>query len=58
MTIYPLDFHRRCEQKWARRADVSKAAERPPRSRLTAGAANPGRGGKARVIAPAVNRAR
>ena len=32
MTTYPLDFHRRSEQKWARRAEVSSACERTPRA--------------------------
>jgi hypothetical protein len=27
MTAYPLDFHRRSEQKWARRAEVSSGCE-------------------------------
>jgi hypothetical protein len=31
MTTYPLDFHRRAEQKWAHRAQVSSACESTPR---------------------------
>jgi hypothetical protein len=27
MTAYPLDFHRRSEQKWAHRAEVSSGCE-------------------------------
>jgi hypothetical protein len=27
MTIYPVDFHRSTEQKWARRAQWSRASE-------------------------------
>jgi hypothetical protein len=27
MTIYPLEFHRRTEQRWARRAQLSRASE-------------------------------
>jgi hypothetical protein len=27
MTIYPAEFHRRCEQKWERRAEVSRLYE-------------------------------
>ena len=34
MTAYPLDFHRRSEQKWARRAEVSSACESTPRATL------------------------
>ena len=34
MTAYPLDFHRRSEQKWARRAEVSSACESTPRTAL------------------------
>jgi hypothetical protein len=33
MTIYPAEFHRRCEQKWERRADASglyESARRMP----------------------------
>jgi hypothetical protein len=32
MTAYPLEFHRRSEQKWALRAQASSARERPPRA--------------------------
>jgi hypothetical protein len=32
MTAYPLDFHRRSEQKWARRAEVSSGCESTPRA--------------------------
>ncbi len=34
MTTYPLEFHRRSEQKWALRAQVSSARESPPRAAL------------------------
>jgi hypothetical protein len=27
MTIYPVEFHRRSDQKWARRAQVSRVSE-------------------------------
>jgi hypothetical protein len=27
MTVYPGEFHRRCEQKWAHRADASGLCE-------------------------------
>jgi hypothetical protein len=27
MTIYPAEFHRRCEQKWERRAEASRLYE-------------------------------
>jgi hypothetical protein len=33
MTVYPAEFHRRCEQKWERRADASglyESARRMP----------------------------
>jgi hypothetical protein len=43
MTAYPLDFHRRFEQKWARRAQVSSACERTPRA-ARAGRSQRGRG--------------
>jgi hypothetical protein len=33
MTIYPAEFHRRLEQKWARRAQLSKASETMSRPR-------------------------
>jgi hypothetical protein len=32
MTTYPLEFHRRCEQKWALRAQASSARESTPRA--------------------------
>src|SRR5438309_155116 len=32
MSNYPLDFHRRAEQKWAHRAEVSTACESTPRA--------------------------
>jgi hypothetical protein len=32
MTTYPVEFHRRFEQKWARRAGVSRACESTPRA--------------------------
>jgi Anti-sigma factor NepR len=34
MTTYPLDFHRRFEQKWALRAQPSSARDRTPRPAL------------------------
>lgn len=30
MTIYPLEFHRRCERKWERRAGPLGVFESPP----------------------------
>jgi hypothetical protein len=27
MTVYPAEFHRRCEQKWERRAEASRLYE-------------------------------
>jgi hypothetical protein len=33
MNIYPVEFHRRSEQKWARRAELSRASESAPRPR-------------------------
>ena len=30
MTIYPAEFHRRLEQKWARRAQLSKGSKTMP----------------------------
>jgi hypothetical protein len=32
MTTYPLEFHRRSEQKWALRAQASSARETAPRA--------------------------
>jgi hypothetical protein len=32
MTAYPLDFHRRSEQKWVRRAQASGASARTPQA--------------------------
>jgi hypothetical protein len=32
MTTYPLDFHRRSEQKWALRSLAATARESPPRA--------------------------
>jgi hypothetical protein len=32
MTTYPLDFHRRSEQKWAHRVQASSACESTPRA--------------------------
>jgi hypothetical protein len=32
MTTYPLEFHRRSEQKWALRAQASSAREGTPRA--------------------------
>jgi hypothetical protein len=32
MTIYPVEFHRRFEQKWARRAGEARASESTPRA--------------------------
>ena len=32
MTTYPLEFHRRSEQKWALRAQASSACESTPRA--------------------------
>jgi hypothetical protein len=32
LTTYPLEFHRRSEQKWALRAQASSACESPPRA--------------------------
>jgi hypothetical protein len=32
LTTYPLEFHRRSEQKWALRAQASSARESPPRA--------------------------
>ncbi len=37
MTTYPLDFHRRSEQKWVLRAQASSACERTPRAALVGG---------------------
>lgn len=37
MTVYPKDFHRRLEQKWARRAGVSSESP-PPAVRAKGGA--------------------
>jgi hypothetical protein len=34
MTTYPLEFHRRSEQKWALRAQASRACENTPRAAL------------------------
>jgi hypothetical protein len=34
MTIYPVDFHRRTEQRWARRAQLSRESETLRHSRL------------------------
>ena len=34
MTTYPLEFHRRFEQKWARRAQASSGFESTPRATL------------------------
>ena len=34
MTIYPVDFQRRAEQRWARRAQLSRASETVPHLRL------------------------
>ena len=34
MTIYPVDFQRRTEQRWARRAQLSRASETVPHLRL------------------------
>jgi hypothetical protein len=34
MTTYPLEFHRRCEQKWVLRAQASSACESTPRAAL------------------------
>jgi hypothetical protein len=33
MTIYPVDFQRRTEQRWARRAQLSRASETVPHLR-------------------------
>jgi hypothetical protein len=30
MTIYPLEFHRRCERKWERRAGLLRVFESSP----------------------------
>jgi hypothetical protein len=30
MTIYPLEFHRRCERKWERRAELLRVFESSP----------------------------
>jgi hypothetical protein len=32
MTIYPVEFHRRFEQKWARRAGEARASKSTPRA--------------------------
>jgi hypothetical protein len=32
MTIYPVEFHRRFEQKWARRAQEARVCESTPRA--------------------------
>jgi hypothetical protein len=32
MTAYPLEFHRRSEQKWAHRAQVSSACQSTPQA--------------------------
>jgi hypothetical protein len=32
MTTYPLEFHRRCEQRWALRAKASSACDSTPRA--------------------------
>jgi hypothetical protein len=37
MTTYPLDFHRRSEQKWLLRAQASSARESTPRAALVGG---------------------
>jgi hypothetical protein len=34
MTTYPLEFHRRCEQKWVLRAQALSACESTPRAAL------------------------
>ena len=34
MNIYPVDFQRRAEQRWARRAQLSRASETVPHLRL------------------------
>jgi hypothetical protein len=33
MTVYPVEFHRRSEQKWAHRAELARASEGAPRPR-------------------------
>jgi hypothetical protein len=33
MTVYPVEFHRRFEQKWAHRAELVGAPESAPRPR-------------------------
>jgi hypothetical protein len=43
MTTYPLEFHRRSEQKWILRAQASSARESTPRAALVGSAGSVGR---------------